>query len=163
MAEDAKAIGDVRSPKLPARNFGMVEFRHNTWAATLEEGVPFDEVFTPSHWAHVSRGVERSIKPGDMIEIRTFDHSLYAEVYVRDAGNGFAKVVLIFKVDLEPQAVASIIIPSNVGLKERWNFGSKKWDVIRTADKRVMTSGLALKEDALKWIVDHVKAIGSAA
>ena len=163
MAEDAKAVVAARAQKMLPKNFGMIEFRHNTWAGTLEEGTDFDNIFRPEFWAHVSRGVERSIKAGDTVQIRTFDHTLYAEFYVRDAGPGFAKVALLFKANLESRAAADIVVPSNVGLKERWNVGSKRWDVIRTGDKKVMTSGLALKEDALKWIVDHVKAIGSAA
>ena len=47
-------------------------------------------------------------------------------------------------------------------LTSRWNVGKRTFDVIRSSDRQIVSSGHKLKEDAQAWIEDHLKALKAA-
>lgn len=144
-----------RTPRILAKDFGLAEYKNRRWSAVLEEGFTLVDALKPEFWAHIS--TQTGFVAGAIIELRNDQHTLYAELYVRDTKPGWAKVALLNAIELETVAD----LPQSAALQPKWNIGTKSFDVIRTADKQVISSGHKLKEDAVAWIENHNRAMAA--
>lgn len=153
-------ISRSRQRILP-KDFKLVEYAANRWSAILNEGQTLEDAMQPEFWQHVARDDQRGMKAGDVIEVRIFDHSFFAELYVRKVDPGTALVALLRLIDFVDRAAAKAEGPAPV-LTTRWNLGRKAFDVIRASDREVISSGHKLKEDAQAWIANHLKSLRAA-
>mgnify|MGYP003649102413 CR=1 FL=1 len=153
-------VRERRSPRVMQKDFCLEYggFAHNVWSATLAEEFTLEDALKEDFWAHVSLGRERSIRPDDIIQVRSRDHTLFAELYVRDSGPAYARVELL-RVKEWGQRVP---VDADAPLTIRWNLGLRKHEVQRKSDGVVMFTA-ALKEDAAAWLADHVRAMSVAA
>lgn len=130
------------------------EYERNIWIVDLEGGVPFEAVFDPGFWAHVSA----KLKPWDHLEVRTDDGTFWAELIVRDAGKLYAKVAVLnhvsFDDSVEVQQLSGVKEFENVIIK--WRGPHFKWCVLRGTD--VLKEGFAIKGEAYTWRDQHLRA-----
>lgn len=140
----------------------LVEFAHRRWAAALQEGQTLEDALTPEFWADVARGDGRGMLAGDVIEVRSFDHSFFAELYARKVDAGTALVALISRTDFVDRAADAKPAKGGDVLAPRWNVGKRTFDVIRSSDKVIVSEGHKLKEDAQAWIAEHLRALKAA-
>ena len=141
----------------------LVEFAHRRWSAALQEGQTLDEALVPEFWSDVARGDQRGMMAGDVVELRSFDHSFFAEIYVRKVEQGSATVALIRSTDfIDRKAEAKAEAAPHAALATRWNPGRQCFEVIRSSDKEVVSTGHKLKEDAKAWIETHLRALKAA-
>jgi EAL domain-containing protein (putative c-di-GMP-specific phosphodiesterase class I) len=86
------------------------------------------------------------------------DESWWAELLVRQVGQGFAKVALLRKgeldaIDIDPQIAKDFNI--------EYRGAVKKHRVVRIADGHVLKEGLPTVEDAQAWIRDHRRVLAA--
>lgn len=153
----------IRSPrKLLPVNLCADGFGNRRWQAYLPDGYTLEDALRPQFWAHVANqmksapGERKGV--GDIIEIRNFDHSAYAELYVRGVGDN--EVFVAVMVD---RAVAPEIKQESAALDVRWNVGKRGYDIVRVGDKAVVQDGakFPLREQAVAWIAQHAKAMAA--
>lgn len=145
--------------RLTDRNFGVASFRHNRWAATLDESQTLDDAMDPGFWASQSdkvMGFDKTKGRGDIIEIRKPDTGLYAELIIAAIGKGYVKTELLMK--HEPKVVT---VAKGSPLTTRWNVGRNCHEVIRESDKTVMQGGFQSKGEAAGWIAGHLKEMAA--
>lgn len=132
--------------KLDANRFALAEYKFNEWAVVLEFGTPYESIFAPDFWAHVAK----DLKQGDIIHVRSEDHSFYARVYVRASDRLWAKVGEIEAVNFDATQKAE-----ESGLAVKWIVGKRSFAVVRQSDNQVIQGGFQIKEDAVAWMNDH--------
>lgn len=126
--------------KILQRQIQQADYVRTVHAATPEPGTNLDNMLQPDYWAHVAK----SLKAGDLIEVRAADGEWFAELYVRSTSATDAKVVV-----LREHSFAEKRAPTqDVDVKFR---GEKKWSVVRKSDKTVLIEGLETKGAAEDW------------
>lgn len=143
--------------KLNERYFEQEEFKFARMSATLPVGTTLEDALKPEFWSRVAYRLRpkssMDSRPrdyaGSIISVRTEDHSMYAELYVRAIGESSLTVALIGQ-------------PTYFGLKEvqsdkyriHWNVGKRGYDVIRNSDGAIVADGIKIKtkEQAQTWI-----------
>jgi hypothetical protein len=155
------SVVEIRRQRILQKDFKLVEYASRRWSAALQEGQTLDDTLTPEFWSNVARGDNRSILAGDVIEVRSFDHSFFAELYVRKVDPGTCLVALLRAVDFVDRAAETKTAKHPGALTPRWNVGKKTWDVIRS-DGELVSGGHKLKEDAQAWIAEHLRALKAA-
>lgn len=149
-------------PKLLQRDFMQAEFAYAKMSATLPVGHTFKDALRPEYWVNVAYMLAATPvtnepdRAGAVIEVRTADHSFYAELYVR----GVPEQGLIVSVLREPVYFG----PKQDGTPQfdlRWNLGKRGFDVLRKSDGAIVGDGTKFptKEMALKWVEDTVAAM----
>lgn len=151
--EAAPAANVTKLPpayKILPERFKEISFGHTTWSATLMEGMTLEHAVNPIFWSHVAS----QIKAGDIIQVRTYDHSLFAEFYVR-AG---APEVLVHLMRAH-KIGADVELPADFNIK--WNVGARGYDVFR--GKQLLKDGrnLPTKEQAVAWLDAHRKTMAA--
>src|SRR5690349_16586133 len=104
MTEAAVQAAPVQEKKyhLKEARFKRAENERTIWTATVEAGIPFEDVLKPEFWAHIA---SKMYNPphrtgwGDRIEVYPDDMTYYAELFVHDAGPNWAKVSVLQKHD----------------------------------------------------------------
>lgn len=132
------------------------EFVRTVYRVVPEDLTPFEALLDPAYWAHVAA----KLRPLDRIEVEAEDGSYTAMLIVRDAGRLFAKVAVLYKVNLDPVEVgASLPIPSNYFVK--FSGPILKWCVVRDKDR--LREGVASRVEAEAWLREHLKNVPQAA
>lgn len=155
-------IAPRQRTRILQKDFKLVEFASRRWSASLQEGQSLDDAMQPEFWADVARGDNRGLLAGDVIEVRSFDHSFFAELYARKVNQGTALVALIRAVDFVDRKAEAAAAKHNDVLTPRWNLGKRCFDVVRSSDKEIISTGHKLKEDAQAWIGDHLRSLKAA-
>lgn len=137
--------------KLDANRFALAEYKFNEWAVVLEFGIPFSSVLNPDFWSHVAV----QLKQGDIIHVRSEDHSFYARIYVRACDRLWAKVGVIESIEFGAED------KEEDGLAVKWIIGKKKFAVVRKSDNQVIHEGFQIKEDAIAWMTEHNKQMAA--
>lgn len=143
--------------QLAPRNFQEAAVVRNQWTAKPEFGTPSEALLDPAYWAHVSSKLRR----GDIINALSEDNSYYSELLVLDAGKLFAKVCELRCVKITADQMLNITVPEGFEIKFR---GPRKWSVLRQDGKEtvVMKDGMD-KQEAERWLAEHLHAFGKAA
>lgn len=139
--------------QLAPRNFQESAIVRNQWHAKPEHGTPSAALLDSSYWAHVSARMRR----GDIVCALSEDNSYYIELLVLDVGKLFAKVFELRCVQINPAQMLNIKVPEGYEIKFR---GPRKWSVLRGKD--VLKEDME-KQDAERWLDEHLKAFGKAA
>ncbi len=81
-----------------------------TTSATPDAGVQLADVLEPDYWANV-RGRYAEFGPGARVLVMPKDRAWWAELLVVDVGAGFARVVVIKHIELDPAAAVPLVPP----------------------------------------------------
>lgn len=138
---------------LPEQRFGAAEYQRQVWQVVLPQGGDYQAVFDPGYWAHVAS----RLKPGDLIEVRNDENTLFAMLYVRGVERMAAKLGEISHITFGE----AVSVDLDDGYLVRWNGPHHRFAVIRKTDNEVIKSGFQLREDAEVWRLSHVKAMAA--
>jgi hypothetical protein len=126
---------------------------YGRWEVTQPVGHTFEDLLRPEYWSHHARKLGpdpmtgRKSALGSILEIRTEDHSYYAELYVRDV----ADRALDVRVSKEPIPLGIQGEVETRKFKTRLNASTRKKDIIRKVDGVVVGSA-PTNEAAKDWI-----------
>lgn len=145
----------ARMSRMMGKNFGAATYRYNQWDADLDEEQTIEDALNPRFWvdqAAVMMGHDKTNPKGrgDLIHLRKMDTGLYAKLLVTEIGAGYIKVIVVE--GAQPKEPA---LPASSPLTTKWNAGRKVHEVIRDADKVVLSTGFQTKQAAIDWITDH--------
>ena len=129
---------------------------NTTWAYRLDENEAYELTLDPPAWSPVIARW-RGMRAGDLIHVRNFDNSFFAELFVRATGENWLRAVENRKHDHRVKSA----LPANVPLQRKWNVGKKTYDIVRKDDGAVLASGLKTVEDADAWIKDHLQKLAA--
>lgn len=132
--------------KILQHGLRQADYTRNIWSIVPEAGTSLEDVLAPEFWANVSK----SLKKGDHIDVVPDSGEYYAELFVVAAGDKFAKVVVLRRVDFTQPG-----IKSDASEFEAKHRGGAGWSVIRKSDKSVMFEKAATKAEAEAWIAEH--------
>lgn len=126
--------------KLSPAKLQPAEHYRTRYAAIVDDGTTADDLQRPEFWCHVAN----KLRQMDVIEVLAEDSSYFAELLVLKTGIGFAKVLLLRKVDLEEHA------PEEDGgiVAVQWKGPHRKHAVIRKSDGEILKDSFATKVDA---------------
>jgi hypothetical protein len=133
--------------QIPSKRVSLAEQVQNRYAAVIESGRKYEDVFEPAFWAHVA---ER-LKVGDVIEVRNDEQTYFAMLYVRDCDRLWARVDEIVKRDFEQSKSENTI----EGISVEHKGPHLKFCVYRNTDRAMLQSGFATRVDALTWAVNN--------
>lgn len=119
-----------------------------------DTGTTLEDVLQPEYWSHVAR----NLRTGHRVEIFAADGSYWAMLIVRAAGTRDAVVQTLQHVELGPQSDI-VVAPSAYEVK--WRGPSKKWGVVRREDNEVIRDEFAVKEQAAKWMKNHIQSLAA--
>ena len=151
----------VERKKCPMGAFSVSEasFAYPNIDVTLPLGHTVEDALQPEYWAlHANRMMRPDFSvgadwSGAIIHLRTVDHSMYAQLYVRAVRGTEVTVALIG----EPTYFG----PKSVGTSGyhiRWNVGARAYDILRKSDNQIVAQRIKTKEDAQSWIEAAKKA-----
>lgn len=141
--------------KILYANFKQSEFAYARMSATISVDCKFEECLKPEFWSNVAHILRKNPatntpdRSGAIIEVRTEDHSFYAELYVRSVHDQGLTVAVI----KDPVYFGPAEVKSNV-FKIRWNGSKKGFDILRVSDNALVgdANNIKTKEDAQSWI-----------
>lgn len=139
--------------KLTINRFQSAEFTRHIWVVTPEHGTAFEDVLKPEYWSHVSA----KMRPTDRIEVNAEDGSYFAELIIIAAGRQWAKVSVLRKVDLERATEGN----GDAQFEVKWGGPHHKYRVIRLSDGHVIKDSFPDKEEANKYIAQHIKTLAA--
>ncbi len=143
------------SSPIKESNFKPAEFTRIVYYAIVEASVRAADLKKPDYWAHVAQ----SLKQGDRIEVEAEDGSYFAELFVQDVGRTWVKVAVLREIQLDNTAKE---LPQE--LKEydvTYKGKISKWCVVRLGDQSLVYEGGNMKQDAVNWLTEHVKALAA--
>lgn len=129
------------------------EYERTDYCATAELGTRLQDILKPEYWAHCAA----QFKPYDHIEVRVDDGSWIAFLLVLQSERNWAKVFLISSHDLTGVDVKEVA-PEEYLIE--WKGPQHKWSVIRNADKEMVKTKCADKDEAQTWLKQHLRAVG---
>jgi hypothetical protein len=134
--------------ELWAREAGI---KFNTWEVVPPVGTPFENLLQREFWANVSQ----RMRMGDTIIAVARDGAWWAELVVWDAGQNWAIVSQVSKLERPDYSAAP-------GVEAEFEIVRDPIDGVcvksRKTGVRVKTS-FPNHEDARRWIIDHQKAL----
>lgn len=144
---------EKKDRKLHGSRFGLAEHKRRIWSIVPEHGTEFDEILKPSYWAHVAK----QLRITDRIEVHAEDGCYFAELIVRDAGNLFASVGVLRKIDLDTVKSGN----AEAGYDVAWKGPHRKFAVIRLSDDAIVKDGFDAKPAALAWLAGNLKSLAA--
>jgi hypothetical protein len=138
-------------------DFKEISFANTRWSINLPE--PGDDVKLDDRLADLEnhefwKHVVKKMKPGDVVEVRTVDHEVFAEVYIR-ATDPFAvvQVMRAHKLGNETKVEGNFTI--------KWVIAKKSHVVFLNGQE--LRTGFQTKEAAAAWIDEHKKQVTAKA
>jgi len=148
----AAAAPTRRVPKLNITKLVLAEFRRAIHFAEPEDGVTAKDMLEPSYWADVSN----KLRALDRIEALAADGSWFAEFIVLNSGRLWAKVEMLRYIELKSNAEVSGGDPE---FDVVWRNPHHKYGVMRRADKSLLKEDFQTKEEAARWLQEHLQSI----
>lgn len=155
-AADAKKE-ERRIEPLGPQVLQLAEHQRQIWVARVPKGVEPADVLEPSYWAHHGG----KLSPYDKIEVRAEDGTWYQELIVMDSSRAWARVLPVTKVLRFETADVSQSKTAPVGY-EITHRGARKWSVVRTKDRAVMSEDHAQRDSAEQWLKDNADRLKAA-
>lgn len=128
------------------------EFLRTTYVVKTDISITQEDILRPEFWAHVVH----ILKPHDIIQVITESGEWEVELFVQAVGTGYAKVSVRNEYNYVAKESKSF-----TGYGVRWAGRSDKFRIERSSDKVVLQKGFATKDDAEKWLEQHVKAMAA--
>jgi len=135
--------------------FALASFKFNTYSVVIPETDTLEDCQKPEYWAHVAS----KLRAGDEIRIVNDQSSLYARLYVLEAGNIWAKVAVIETAELSAAAPVS---GDGVKIEVKFAGPHHRWRVTRLAggNREILQANFETEDAAKVWAADYVKTIG---
>lgn len=125
------------------------------YTAIISSDTPFSEVENPMFWTNIAK----KLRQGDIIRILAEDISYYAEAIVVSVSPQWAKIKFIReKVDLVEEKSDDLPDVYN-GYEVKWRGPNGGFSVIKKPDNTVLFEKAQTKEDAQRWLDNHIKTI----
>lgn len=155
MSEDKKAR-PLPVLKLKPTRLHLGEAKIRTWFAEIEEGTPYEALFSPVYWdVHGYK-----FRPGDFIRVKPDDGSYTADLEVVGVGVGGVRVEEYYKKEWKkveaPATLLSQYLVKYAGPHHRYR-------VERIADKHIEQAGFETETAANQWLAENLKALSAAA
>lgn len=132
---------------IPQSALGLEQFKSQTWALTLPENMTYESLFNQDSWKHIGA----RFKQGDIVIVRTSDHTLYAELYVRACDKLWVQVSELNK------TVFGADVPMEHGNYQiKWGGPKTRFGVYRKSDGERIRENFQTKEAAAVWLDDHI-------
>ncbi len=141
--------------KILEKSFSLVDYARQTFVARPATGTTIEDVLDENYWSHVAK----KVNPHDIIEVVPEDGSFYAKLLVTSRGGLWVRVAKLECVSLiaAPVAAKKPVDGFEIG----WAGPNDKWRVVRKGDKMVVGKNFTSREDADKWLNDHIKEISA--
>lgn len=143
---------DPKSFNLKPSRLHQGEARIRYWYAIIEEGTPYEALFTPTFWASHAHQIEM----GDMIRCEPDEGHYTADLRVQSVGLGGIKVEEYYKKDWK---VADAPLSLMTDYKVEYAGPHHKWRVTRKADKHVEAKGFTNEAEANRWLATNAKRL----
>lgn len=135
----------------PSR-FSLDETANQNWTLTVESGTTMDDVLKPEFLSNVAS----KMRPYDRIRVRIDTGEWYAELLVLTCGRNWAKLVVIFAIDLVGNIVEQIESDALDAFYIKHNGPHLKWSVIRKSDKEAIKEQCQSKAEAQAWLSSYL-------
>lgn len=139
---------------LDAARMVRADYSNMEYRVTPVEGVTPDDLLRPEYWVHQAR----TLRPFDRIAAIPDDQKWYASYLVLEVGTGYARLVLLWKVDIDPAGEA---LPEMSPVEVQFKGPHLKHVVIRKSDLVVLKEGIAKKTEAEAWARDYATRIAA--
>jgi hypothetical protein len=130
--------------KLLQNALKRADFAINQYAVALDRAVEFDDVLKPEFWSHVSR----DLKPGDRIDVTSYDREWIAQLYVRAVREQTVEVAAL------QHYVFAAPAPEHAEFGVEF-VGAAGWCVFRRKDSARLAEKLDTRQHAERWIAQH--------
>lgn len=134
------------------------EHQRQIWVAKVPKDVEPADVLDPVYWAHHSG----KLSPWDKIEVRAEDGTWYQELIVIDSSRAWARVAPLTEVKRFTTQDVSLSQSAPTGY-EITHRGPRKWSVVRTKDRAVMTEDHGERAGAESWLKENADRLKAAA
>lgn len=133
--------------RLEPGRFQLAEYGQRHIIVKCEQGVTLEYLKDPAYWANFGH----MMSPWDIIQARTDDGTLWAELLVLSCGRAWARVHVLRHVDLTTADVDQSSAATQTSYKYAFR-GPRKHSIVRS-DGEVMVEGKETKAEALAWAV----------
>lgn len=141
--------------KILEKSFSLADYARQVFVARPVAGTTIDDVLNESYWANVAK----KVNPHDIIEVVPEDGSFYAKLIITSRGNLWARV---HKLEYVVIGAAPVANKKPVeGFDIAWAGPNDKWRVVRKEDKSVVGKNFSSREDADKWLGEHIKELAA--
>lgn len=151
MSEDKKPLHKLKQNRLH-----QGESRMLTWFAEVEEGTPYEALFSPVYWdVHGYK-----FKVGHFIRVEPDDGTYTADLKVVGVGVGGVRVEEYYKKDWgKVEAPATLLSQYAV----KYAGPHHRYRIERLADRHVEQTGFETETAANQWLAENLKALSAAA
>lgn len=141
--------------KILEKSFSLADYARQTFVARPAAGTTIDDVLNENYWSNVAK----KMNPHDIIEVVPEDGAFYAKLIITSRGNLWARVHKLEHVVIGAAPVANK--KPVEGFEIGWAGPNDKWRVVRKEDKTVVGKNFTSREDADKWLGEHIKELAA--
>jgi hypothetical protein len=172
MSQTATAIKTAETPQpiktprtIMPSDLVEADFAYARFSYTMAPDVSFQDILEPEFWRNVARlfmadpANGRLEASGSIIEVRSCDKSLYAELYVKRAHQYSLEVEVIAKHQFGPDDKTFTEAAFAKGFRVNWNAQQHGYDLIRISDRQQINkaSDFRSREDVMRWLAEAPK------
>lgn len=143
---------DIKQFHLKPSRLHQGEARIRYWYAIIEEGTPYEALFTPQFWASHKHLIEM----GDWIRVEPDEGHYTADLRVMSVGVGGIKVEEYIKKDWKTSDAPLSLLSD---YKVKFAGPHHKWRIERRSDKHVEATGFANEAEANRWLATNAKKL----
>jgi len=140
-------------PAVESRFATSAEFSFPQVSYIPQAGTPLEHLLQGEYWAGI-----KQLKTGCRIWVMSEDDTYWAELLVRKTGQGYAKVQVLRKGELDQPTVD---LKATDGYEIEFRGQIVKHRVVRKSDGHVLKQGLDSYEDATAWLRDHKRMLAA--
>ena len=119
-----------------------------------EIGTTFNDLTDPKYWANVAP----KLRPNARIRVFFDDSSQLIEMHVANAGKTWAKVQIIYAMQLTAETTVEDLQLDLRGYTVKFAGPHERFRVM-DGDNNVVQSKFPTEEEARKWLVGHLSAL----
>lgn len=155
--QETQAVNTVKKEtrKLAPARLQYAESTMKIYSFVPEANIPYERVLESDYYAHVASKLE----PSNLIQVEAEDSSFWALLLVRVVSG--MDVIVVPLIEKRFDQIQADSLDTGGHYVAQWGGRHDKWRVMRKSDNYKMTSGLNSKLEALKWIVEHEKALAA--
>lgn len=131
----------------------LSEHVYSVYSHHLNEGETLETALEPNFWSHVAK----QLRPGDRIELTSYDASWLATLYVQAVSRIEAVVAVLSKTDLgAPAMPKGEVSPYEVAFR-----GPRKWSIVHAETREVLKEDIETKQAADTYLKNHMQALAA--
>ncbi len=155
MTDKHNGVRDPKQMRAKSSKFGLSDHGFTRFYYVMDVEEEYENALEPEYWAGLANQLQKNMfsgqadRSGAIIELRSEDHSFYAELYVRAVNPSELVVAPVREPVYFGKPGAS---KENESYKRRWNVGNRSYEVQRVSDGAVVGRGFKIPEDADTYI-----------